>query len=66
MPEDRWWAEDEYILNRLEANDRGVKYLMARRDVEGVFEYAIVWWFYNSPTLDLLFKNGEILYEREK
>jgi hypothetical protein len=62
MDEDRWWAAGNYDIVDIENNESSITILAARETDRG-WEYAIVFWRYQQPTLKYLFCNGELLFD---
>ena len=63
--QDKWWLKEEYHIEDIESDiSRGNTDLMGRKTKDG-WEYALVKWFYQVPTLSISFKNGKITYLEE-
>lgn len=57
-----WWQDNQYYVMDLENEEWGTKNLMGRETPDG-WEYAVVGWRYQRPTLYFMFKNGKVREE---
>jgi hypothetical protein len=62
---DEWWR-DALLLEIIPAGDAGLMDVRARQDDQGCWEYAIVWWRYQQPTLLYLFRDGQVVCDHEE
>jgi len=59
---DDWWRDPDNEIIDLENTDRAIKTLYARL-VDDSWEYAIVWWHYHQPNLQMIIKDGKCFHE---
>jgi|GEM_PF-6897059 len=62
MTDWEWWRDQSTILKNLVEDDRGISSLHCKM-INGIFEYAIVWWFHGTPTLNLYFVEGIVQFD---
>jgi len=62
MTDYEWWRDPSTHLKDIVVDDRGISSLHCRM-YNGIFEYAIVWWHFNIPTLNLLFIEGVVKFD---
>lgn len=60
-----WWRNRETILKNI-SDTQGVVSLHAILIEGEIREYALVWWHYGSPSLQLLFRSGEVNFDSDK
>lgn len=60
-----WWCDTECLAG-LQSSDAGLMDVRARQDDQGRWEYAIVWWWYQQPTLRYILRDGQVVYDHEE